>query len=111
MKNASTSAYSRELFAIVLVGLLPTFAAPAEAQSAGNNAVYSSSNAITPSLSFIDASIFIGNGSTRVPISAAWSTASFRASTTPCDWRGYRRARHQGLDGADVSDRDDAVEQ
>jgi hypothetical protein len=65
MKSASRFAYKWALLAIALVGLRSTFAPPAEAQNPGNNAVYNSSSGVTFSLSFIDASVFIGNGNNQ----------------------------------------------
>jgi len=64
MKSTSTFAYSWVLSAIALIGL-PLTVRPAEAQNPGNNAVYNSSNGVTFSLSFIDASVFIGNGNNQ----------------------------------------------
>jgi hypothetical protein len=65
MKRTSTFAYGWALSAIALIGLLLTVVGLAEAQSPGNNAVYNSSNGVTFSLSFIDASVFIGNGNNQ----------------------------------------------
>jgi hypothetical protein len=59
MKSASRFACKWIVLAIILIGLL---VALAEGQNPGNNAVYNSSNGVTFSLSFIDASKFIGNG-------------------------------------------------
>lgn len=51
---------------IVLVGLLSVSPTPVEAQSAGNNAVYTSASAIGPSASFIDASVLPSTTSTDI---------------------------------------------
>ena len=65
MKSATRLASVWGLFAMAVVGCFSTFATPAEAQNPGNNAVYNSMNGVVPSLSFIDASVFIGNGSNQ----------------------------------------------
>jgi len=68
MKSGTRLASTRGIFTIVFVlGWFSVFATRAEAQNPGNNAVYNNSNGFTFSLSFIDASVFIGHGTNQSP--------------------------------------------